>query len=85
MKLPRRQILRLAAGAAALPAVLRTATAQDYPARPVRIVVPYAAATSPDINQLPDSSIGYLGFLNVSRGGKRKLKSSRLGEVLSLN
>jgi tripartite-type tricarboxylate transporter receptor subunit TctC len=39
MKLPRRRFLRLAAGAAALPAVSRIASAQTYPARPVRIIV----------------------------------------------
>jgi len=37
MKLPRRNFLHLAAGAAALPAVSRTAGAQAYPTRPVRI------------------------------------------------
>ncbi len=42
MKLPRRQFLHLAAGAAALPAMSRIATAQTYPDRPVRVVVPYA-------------------------------------------
>ena len=40
MKLPRRRFLHLAAGAAAFPAVSRIASAQAYPARPVRIVVP---------------------------------------------
>jgi tripartite-type tricarboxylate transporter receptor subunit TctC len=50
MKLPhRRHFLHLAAGAAALPVVSRNARAQGYPTRPVRIVVPYAAGTSPDI------------------------------------
>jgi tripartite-type tricarboxylate transporter receptor subunit TctC len=39
MKIPRRKFLHLAAGAAALPAVPRTAGAQAYPSRPVRIVV----------------------------------------------
>jgi tripartite-type tricarboxylate transporter receptor subunit TctC len=39
MKLPRRNLLRLAAGAAALPAVSRIARAQAYPTRPVRIIV----------------------------------------------
>jgi hypothetical protein len=36
MKLPRRNFLHLAAGAAALPAIPRIAWAQAYPARPVR-------------------------------------------------
>jgi tripartite-type tricarboxylate transporter receptor subunit TctC len=38
MKLPRRQFLHLAAGAAALPAVSRVARAQAYPTRPVRLI-----------------------------------------------
>src|SRR5262249_11451071 len=39
MKLPRRNFLHLAAGAAALPAVSRVARAQAYPARPVHLIV----------------------------------------------
>jgi tripartite-type tricarboxylate transporter receptor subunit TctC len=35
--------LHLAAGAAALPAVTRTAWAQAYPANPVRLIVPFPA------------------------------------------
>jgi tripartite-type tricarboxylate transporter receptor subunit TctC len=43
MKLPRRNFLRLAAGAAALPAVTRIATAQTYPSRPITEIVPAPA------------------------------------------
>ena len=47
MKLPRRRILQLAAGAAALPAMSRLARAQAYPSRPITMVVPFAAAGRP--------------------------------------
>jgi tripartite-type tricarboxylate transporter receptor subunit TctC len=49
LKLPRRQFLHLAAGAAALPVVSRIAWAQAYPSRPVRIVVGFAAGGGVDI------------------------------------
>src|SRR5262249_36037707 len=49
MKLPRRNFLHLAAGAVALPAVSRIAWAQAYPARPVRIIVGFAAGQAVDI------------------------------------
>jgi tripartite-type tricarboxylate transporter receptor subunit TctC len=48
MKLPRRNFLRLAAAAAALPAA-NIARAQAYPARPVRVIVGFAAAGALDI------------------------------------
>ncbi len=49
MKFPRRQFLHLAAGAAALPAVSRSAWAQTYPSQPVRIIVGFAAGGPNDI------------------------------------
>ncbi|HEY6259626.1 MAG TPA: tripartite tricarboxylate transporter substrate binding protein [Xanthobacteraceae bacterium] len=49
MKLRRRKFLHLAAAAAALPVVSRIAWAQAYPARPVHIVVGFAAGSSFDI------------------------------------
>jgi len=50
MKLLRRQFLHLAASAAALPALLRAASALDYPTRPVHIIVGYAPGGTNDIS-----------------------------------
>jgi tripartite-type tricarboxylate transporter receptor subunit TctC len=47
LKLPRRKFLHLA-GAVMLPVTSRIAGAQAYPARPVRIIVPFSAGTSAD-------------------------------------
>ena len=49
MKMRRRQFLHLAAVAVALPAVSRIAWAQTYPARPLTIIVPYAAGGPTDV------------------------------------
>jgi tripartite-type tricarboxylate transporter receptor subunit TctC len=48
MTIARREFLRLAAGAAALPAAARVASAQGYPSRPVRIVAPVPAGGTAD-------------------------------------
>jgi tripartite-type tricarboxylate transporter receptor subunit TctC len=49
MKIPRRNFLHLATGAAALPVVSRFARAQTYPSRPIRWIVGFPAGGSPDI------------------------------------
>src|ERR1700688_399776 len=49
MKLPRRRLLHLAVGAAALPAISRFAWAQTYPARPVHLIVGFPAGGPQDI------------------------------------
>jgi tripartite-type tricarboxylate transporter receptor subunit TctC len=49
MQLHRRRFLRLLAGVPGLPAVLRSARAETYPSRPVRIIVGTAPGGAPDI------------------------------------
>jgi tripartite-type tricarboxylate transporter receptor subunit TctC len=49
VKLPRRKFLRLAAGAATLPAVAGLARAQGYPAKPVRIIVGFGPGGGTDL------------------------------------
>jgi tripartite-type tricarboxylate transporter receptor subunit TctC len=48
MRLPRRQFLHMAAGAAALPAMSRITEAQTYPTRPITMVVAFPAGSSAD-------------------------------------
>jgi tripartite-type tricarboxylate transporter receptor subunit TctC len=48
MKCARREFLQLAAGAAGVPAVARMAWAQSYPARPVHLIVGFAAGSTTD-------------------------------------
>jgi len=49
MKLPRRTFLHLAAGGVALPVLPRVVSAQNYPSRPVRILVGFPPGSAPDI------------------------------------
>ena len=49
MAVLRRQFLRLAASAAALPLFSRGASAEAYPSRPVTLVVTFPAGSAPDI------------------------------------
>src|SRR5262249_58157416 len=49
MKLPRRRFLHLFAGAAALFTTAHDGFAQDWPTRPVTMVVPYVAGGATDI------------------------------------
>jgi tripartite-type tricarboxylate transporter receptor subunit TctC len=50
MKLPRRRFLHLAAAAAGGVAICATADAEDYPSRPVRIIMGFAPGASGDIS-----------------------------------
>src|SRR5215212_6580516 len=77
MKHHRRKFLRLAAGAAALPALPRVAlaqsSAQSYPARPVRLIVPFPAGQATDtiarlIGQSLSERLGQ-GFVIENRTG----------------
>jgi tripartite-type tricarboxylate transporter receptor subunit TctC len=73
MDLVRRRFLRLAAGAAAVPAVSRTAWAQTYPTRPVRCIVGYPAGGGTDIfvrllGQVLSERLGQ-SFIIENRGG----------------
>jgi tripartite-type tricarboxylate transporter receptor subunit TctC len=74
LKLPRRQFLHLAAGAAALPAVSRFAQAQAYPTRPVRLVIPfppggvYDAVGRPWVDRMK-TLLGTIVVENIGGGG----------------
>ncbi|MET0923926.1 MAG: tripartite tricarboxylate transporter substrate binding protein [Xanthobacteraceae bacterium] len=74
MKSPRRKFLRLAAGAAAAPALARLAWAQAYPSRPIRLVVPFPPGGAFDAVGRPWADkvkplIGTMVIENIGGGG----------------
>ena len=71
MKFPRRRFLRLAASAAALPALLRIARAQGYPTRPVRIVVGFPSGGTNDARLIAEWLTKHFGrsFIVENRAG----------------
>src|SRR5262249_13042787 len=74
MKLFRRTFLRLAAGGAALAAVSRMARAQSYPARPIRLVVPFPPGGGYDLGGRPlvdelKPLLGTVVIENIGGGG----------------
>jgi tripartite-type tricarboxylate transporter receptor subunit TctC len=73
MKLPRRKFLHVAAGAAALPAVWRTARADSYPSRPVHLIIGYLPGGSADM------TARLFGQLLSERLGQQFIVESRAG------
>ena len=71
MEFLRRQFLHLAAGAAALPVVSRSARAQAYPSRPIRLLVPFPPGGSYDAIARPwaDKMKSLLGTVVVENQG----------------
>src|SRR5215208_2018481 len=74
MKPPRRRFLRLAAGAAALPAVSHIVRAQSYPNKPIRLILPYTAGSPNDVlarlvTPVLSSQLGQMVVIDNRPGG----------------
>jgi len=87
MRLPhRRQFLYLVAGAGALPVVSRSASAQAYPARPVRVVVPYAPGGPTDaitrlLTQKMSEHLGRQFYVENIGGGGGNIAMGRVAKT----
>ena len=86
MKLPRRNFLHLAAGAAALPAVPRFAWAQVYPSRPITMIVPFPAGGPVDtlgrfISERVRASLGQLVIIENVSGAAGSLGVGRVARA----
>src|SRR5258705_10166747 len=86
LKLPRRNFLHLAAGAAALPAVSRIARAQSYPSRPITIVIGYAAGGPTDtrvriLAQHMRATLGQSVIVENLTGASGSLAIARVGRA----
>src|SRR5215467_12234017 len=86
MKLPRRQFLHLAAGVAALPAMSRVARGQTYPARPITIVIGYAAGGPTDtrvriLAQHMRATLGQSVIVENMTGASGSLAIARVGRA----
>src|SRR5262245_19587737 len=73
MKLPHREFLRLAIGSAALPVAARSARAQAYPTRPVKLIVGFGPASAADVTariltQRLDQTMGQQFFVENRPG-----------------
>ena len=86
MPLPRRDFLRVAAGAAALSTVPRVTLAQAYPARPVRMIVPFAPGGQNDaigrlIAQKLSEHLGKQYIIENVGGGGGSIGSGRAAQA----
>ena len=87
MKLPnRRQFLHVVVGAGALPAVSRSGWAQAYPARPVRVVVPYAPGGPTDaitrlLAQKMSENLGRQFYVENIGGGGGNIAMGRVAKT----
>src|SRR5262249_44838790 len=86
VKLPRRQFLHLAAGAAALPAMSRIARAQAYPSPPVRLIVGWPPGGAADVvgrltGQLLSEQLGQQFVIENRPGAGGSLAAEAVGRA----